>query len=231
METPNFETEFLPETRFTRAKKEWDSRLGTATIQAYNWRLAAFVSLIINICAVIGITMIAMRIEVIPYVVEVGDRGQVQSLGRLSRDSYTPTQAIIKRELSEWISNIRGISSDAVVMQSNFLSAYSYVTTKGRNQLNAYATTEKPFELIGKRIVAVDIISVITVNQNRAYQLNWKEAVFGNKGDLMGSKQYQGILSIKIVQPKTEEELQKNPFGIRVDEFNWQEIAPAAIEK
>ena len=66
-----------PETPYSRAGQVWDERIGSARVQARNWRLMAFGCL--GLAAGLGSALIwqSTRGTVTPWVVEVGHLGDV----------------------------------------------------------------------------------------------------------------------------------------------------------
>ncbi|MHB0675558.1 VirB8/TrbF family protein, partial [Roseomonas mucosa] len=60
-----------PETPYQRAGQVWDERLGSARVQARNWRLAAFGALGLSGAMAAGLLWQASQSSITPYVVEV----------------------------------------------------------------------------------------------------------------------------------------------------------------
>ena len=68
-----------PETPYQKAAQVWDERIGSARVQAKNWRLMAFGCLILSSGLASGLVWQSLRGTVTPWVV------QVDHLGRSSR--------------------------------------------------------------------------------------------------------------------------------------------------
>jgi type IV secretory pathway TrbF-like protein len=211
------------ETPYNRAKKEWDERIGSSRVQAYNWRLAFFISSILSLMLACGLMYMTTKQHVIPYIIKVDKIGKVQSVGPVNRMNYKPQAPEIKYFLSQFIIKVRTISFDPIVMKRDWLSAYDFVTTRGTNQLNSLAERSTPFKKIGEMSVSVDILSVIPISDN-SFQAEWSEKVQNKFGNLINTFQYKGIFNIVVQEPKEESHLLKNPLGIFIDSFNFSRL-------
>jgi type IV secretory pathway TrbF-like protein len=162
-----------PETPYQRAGQVWDERIGSARVQAKNWRFAFFVALALSGGLAGAIVWQSVRGTVTPWVVQIDRLGQAQAVAPAVTD-YRPTDPQIAWHLARFIEEVRGIPADPVVLRQNWLEAYSYVTDKGALALNDYARTNNPFSKIGKAQVAVDVSSVIRASED-SFRVEWVE--------------------------------------------------------
>src|SRR3546814_1886460 len=79
-----------PVTPYQRAAQMWDDRIGSARVQARNWRLMAFGCLILSAGLAGGSVWQSLQSRVTPYVVEVDKFGDVRAVGSAIQ-SYEPT--------------------------------------------------------------------------------------------------------------------------------------------
>ena len=207
-----------PETPYQKAGQLWDERIGTARVQARNWRVMALVNGVLSIGLAIGLVWQGARSSVTPYVVEVTEIGEVRAVGP-AIERYAPSDAQIARHLADFIFNVRSLSIDPIVVRERWLAAYDFTTDRAANTLNQFARETNPFGQIGERTVSVDVTS-ITRASNDSFQVQWTERAFVN-GNLAGTERYTAILSIVIDPPRDEERLRKNPLGIYVHSFDW----------
>src|SRR5438270_2627594 len=149
-----------PETPYQKAAQVWDDRIGSARVQARNWRLVAFGNLSLAAGLATGLIWKAARGTVTPWVVQVDKLGQAQAIAPATAD-YRPTDPQIAWHLARFIENVRSIPADAVIVRQNWLAAYDFVTDKGAVALNDYARGVDPFSQVSKIQVAVEISSVI----------------------------------------------------------------------
>jgi type IV secretion system protein VirB5 len=121
-----------PETPYQRAGQVWDERIGSARVQARNWRLMAFGGLLLSTGLSAGLMWQSMQSRVLPYVVEVDRLGEARAVAPAAAE-YRPTDPQIAWHLGRFVSNIRSVSLDPVLMRENWLSAYDFVTEPSRN--------------------------------------------------------------------------------------------------
>ena len=105
-----------PVTPYQKAAQVWDERLGSARVQAANWRLAALSAT--SLSAMLGLTVLLIvgRSSVVPYVVEVDRLGEVRAVGP-AIEAYQPSDAQIAHFLARFIENVRSLSVDPVIVR------------------------------------------------------------------------------------------------------------------
>lgn len=207
-----------PETPFQKAAQVWDERIGSARVQARNWRLIAFGNLFLAAGLACGLIWQAARGTVTPWVVEIDKLGQAQAVGPAIAD-YQPTDPQIAWYLARFIENVRSLPADPVIVRQNWLAAYDFVTDKGAVALNDYARANDPFGKIGKIEVAVEISSVIRASGD-SFRVAWIERRYEN-ASLAATEHWTAILTIVIKTPHDAEHLRKNPLGVFVNAINW----------
>jgi type IV secretion system protein VirB5 len=156
--------------------------------------------------------------RVIPYVVEVDHLGQARAVVPADRE-YQPTDPQIAWHLARFITDVRSVSLDPVLMRQNWLSAYDFVTTRGARFLGDYARTTNPFAAVGTRTVSVQVTSVVRAS-DRSFEVKWSESAY-ERGVLVGTSHWTGILSVMIRSPASADTLRRNPLGLYVDAIDW----------
>lgn len=208
-----------PETPYQRAAQVWDERIGGARVQARNWRLMAFGSLILSAgFASALVWQSAARGTVVPWVVQVDNLGQAQTVAPANAD-YRPTDPQIAFHLGRFIEQVRAIPADAIIVRQNWLRAYEWTTDRGAAALNDYARANDPFAKVGRQQVAVEVSSVIRASPN-SFRVAWTERHFEN-GQLSTTERWTAILTIVIQPPRDAERLRANPLGIYVNAISW----------
>ena len=206
------------ETPYQRAAQVWDDRIGSARVQAKNWRLMALVAL--GLCAALSAAYVwrSTQSMVTPYVIELDSSGEVRTVSATVAN-YEPTDAQIAYQLAGFIKNVRSVSIDPIVVRENWLEAYNYTTDKAALTLNDYARDNDPFSDVGKRSVSIDIASIVRSSDD-SFDVRWRETTF-----LSGVRQrqdtYTAVLSIIIDPPRDEATLHRNPLGVYVHGINW----------
>ena len=207
-----------PQTPYQRAGQLWDERIGSARVQARNWRLMALGGLMLSSALSAGLLWLSVQSRVTPYVVEVDRLGEVRAVEPAQRD-YRPTDPEIAWHLARFITDVRSISLDPVLMRTNWLSAYDFVTARGGRFLSDYARTANPFGEIGTRTVSVQVTSVVRAS-DRSFEVKWTESEY-DRGSLAGTSRWTAILSVVSKTPADADTLRRNPLGLYVDAIDW----------
>ena len=207
-----------PVTPYQKAAQVWDERIGSARVQARNWRLMAFGSLLLSGGLSAALVWQSTQGTITPYVVEVDRLGAAQAVTPATAD-FRPTDPQIAYHLSRFIENVRQIPADPIVLRQNWLHAYDFTTNKGALALNDYARVNDPFAKVGDTQISVEVSSVIRASKS-SFRIAWIERRYAN-GQLAATERWTAILTIVLQQPRDAERLRKNPLGIFVNAINW----------
>ncbi|SFO00638.1 type IV secretion system protein VirB5 [Mesorhizobium sp. NFR06] len=207
-----------PETPYQKAAQVWDERIGSVRVQARNWRMMAFGSLVLTGGFAIALIWQSGRGTVVPWVVQVDKLGQAQTVGPATAD-YRPTDPQVAWHLARFIEQVRAISADPVIVRQNWLRAYEWTTDQGAAALNDYARASDPFARIGKSQVAVEVSSVIRASPD-SFRVAWTERRYEN-GQLSTTERWTAILTIVVQPPHDADRLKANPLGIYINAINW----------
>jgi type IV secretion system protein TrbF len=207
-----------PETPYSRAGQLWDERIGSARVQAKNWRLMALGGLVLTTGLSAALIWQSLQSRVVPYVVEVDRLGQAQAVAPADRD-FRPTDPQIAWFLGRFITDIRSRSLDPVLMREHWLGAYNFVTPRGSVLLSEYARAADPFADIGDKTVSVQVTSVVRASDT-SFQVKWTESAY-ERGSLAGTSRWTAILTVVVKPPRNAEILRKNPLGLYVDAIDW----------
>ncbi len=133
-----------PETPYQKAAQVWDDRIGSARVQAKNWRYMAFGSLVLSGSFAAALVWQSVQGTVVPWVVQVDNLGQAQTVAPATAD-FRPTDPQIAWHLGRFIEQVRSIPADPIIVRQNWLRAYEWTTDRGAGALNDYARTNDPF--------------------------------------------------------------------------------------
>lgn len=217
----------LPETPFQRAGQLWDERIGSARVQARNWRYIAFGGLTLSSAMSMALIWQSLQSRVTPYVVEVDRLGEARAV-TAAEANYRPTDPQIAWHLAAFIRNVRTISLDPVLMRRDWLGAYDFVTQRGAQFLGGYARSAAPFDRIGERTVSVQVTSVVRAS-DQSFQVKWIETEF-DRGAQDRITRWTAILSIQSRPPRSADMLRRNPLGIYIDAIDWSREFETAAE-
>jgi len=207
-----------PETPYQRAGQVWDERIGSARVQARNWRLISFGCLALTSGLSGALVWQSMQSQVTPYVVEVDRLGEARAVSE-AEASYQPTDPQIAWHLARFIRNVRSVSLDSVLMRRDWLEAYDFATRRGTQFLGEYARSAEPFANVGERTVSVQVTSVVRAS-DQSFQVKWIETAY-ERSAVASTSRWTAILTVVIRSPKSAETLRKNPLGIYVDAIDW----------
>ncbi len=208
----------LPETPYQRAAQVWDDRIGSARVQARNWRLMAFGSLILSAGLAGALVWQSASGSIVPWVVQVDKLGAAQAIAPATAD-YQPSDPQVAYYLARFIEQVRSIPADPIIVRQNWLRAYNFTTQAGALALNDYARANDPFANIGKQQVAVDVSSVIRASPT-SFRIAWVERRYED-GSLASTQRWTAIVTVVVQTPRTADALRKNPLGIYINAINW----------
>ena len=207
-----------PETPYQKAAQVWDERIGSARVQAKNWRLMAFGSLLLSAGLASGLVWQSARGTIVPWVVQIDRLGEAQAVAPAVAD-YHPTDPQVAWHLARFIEQVRAIPADPIIVRQNWLRAYDFTSDRGALALNDFARANDPFTKVGKVQLAVEVSSVIRASPD-SFRVAWIERRYEN-GQIAGTERWTAILTITIQQPRDAERLRKNPLGVFVNAINW----------
>jgi type IV secretion system protein VirB5 len=207
-----------PVTPHQKAAQVWDERIGSARLQARNWRLMAIGCLALSAGLSAALVWQSARGTVVPYVVEVDTLGAAQAVAPAVAD-FRPTDPQIAWHLARFIENVRQLPADPVVLRQNWLRAYDFATDRGAVALNDHARRDDPFARVGDTQVSVEISSVIRASDT-SFRIAWIERRYVG-GQLAATERWTAILTVVIQPPRTAERLRVNPLGVFVHAINW----------
>jgi type IV secretion system protein VirB5 len=214
-----------PETPYQRAAQAWDDRIGSARVQAANWRLIAFGCLGLTGVLALWNVWQSTQSRITPYVVEVDQLGEARGVAPAIQ-AYKPTDGQIAWHLGRFIRNVRSVSTDPVLVKQDWLDAYDFATDKAAVFLNDYARINDPFAEIGTRSVSVQVTSVVRAS-DASFQVKWTEQTFEH-GSLAKTEHWTAMLTTVVLPPKTSDALRRNPLGIFVNAIDWSRELEAA---
>jgi type IV secretion system protein TrbF len=207
-----------PVTPYQRAAQAWDDRIGSARLQARNWRLMAFGCLTLAAGFAAALVWQSAQGTAVPWVVEVDRLGEPKAVAPANA-AYQATDPQIAFHLARFVEQVRGLPADAIVLRQDWLRAYDFTTDRGATALNDYARNNDPFAKLGKTQIAVEVSSVVRASPD-SFRLAWIERRYEN-GHLSGTERWSAIFSVIVEMPRNLDRLRKNPLGIYVNTINW----------
>lgn len=220
-QTPSYQSKGAEQSPFARAAQVWDHRIGSARVQARNWRIVAFACLGLSVVLVVGLIYQAAQTHIEAYVVPIDPHGRPGKI-QLLNNTYSPTSAQIGFYVARLIRKARSRPTDPVVLKRNWEDVYRFLAGDAVATMNAYASHAKSFGAADRGIaVAVEIRSVVQ-RSDRSFQVQWKQTAYQH-GVRSKVTYWTGLFTTHIVTPKTEQTLMHNPLGVYVTHFSWSQ--------
>ena len=212
-----------PESKYSKAREEWDYRVGSATVRAKNWRLIAFVLAGITTIAISGLIFQSAKAMVKPYIIEVD-----KSSGAVMRVTSADEDYIIKEKnieyfLQDFIEKTRSVSRDEVVYGQNWEKAYSFLSKEAGVKMDSMISEEKQSDKLKNGIstqVKMKYIGKVDTKDNM-YQLRWEENNYKMDGTLKDSIQMTAFAIIDFGKPKNAAMMKNNPLGLIIKDISW----------
>jgi type IV secretion system protein VirB5 len=206
---------------YARAAAAWDDRIGSARVQARNWRYIAFASMAIALISTSGAVVLGVKKQVATYVVEVDKAGMPGRI-TLASEPYRPATAQVGYFVGEVVRLVRERPLDPVVMRQQWTKAYQFLAGQAVNAMNEYAASDGGMKTVageGATARTVEISSILQ-KANDSYQVRWIETTYAN-GMRRSREEYTGLFQVKLIPPRDESDSFKNPIGVYITNFTW----------
>jgi type IV secretory pathway TrbF-like protein len=214
---------------YARAAAAWDERIGSARVQARNWRYIAFASMVLALISTTGAVVLGIKKQVATYVVEVDKAGMPGRI-TLASEPYRPATAQVGYFVGEVVRLVRERPLDPVVMRQQWTKAYQFLAGHAVNAMNEFAASDAGIRsLPGEGATARTVeISSILQKVGDTYQVRWVETTYAN-GLRRGREEYTGLFQVKLIPPRDEADSFKNPIGVYVTNFTWSREFSGAV--
>jgi type IV secretion system protein TrbF len=160
---------------YLHVDREWNEHFGPYIQQAHRWRLIAMSCAPLALVAVAVAVYVGSESKVVPYVVELDERGAVAAVARADETSAVEPR-IVRALLTRFVADWRGVTVDtqaekgAIGRLYGMLPAGSVAFTK----MNDHFRGHNPFVRAASQTVDVVITDVSPIDAH-AWQVQWKE--------------------------------------------------------
>ena len=214
---------------YARSAAAWDERIGSARVQASNWRYIAFASIALALISTTGAVVIGVKKQVATYIVEVDKAGMPGRI-TLASDVFRPDAAQVGYFVGEVVRLVRERPLDPVVMRQQWTKAYQFLAGPAVNGMNEYAAGDSGLRSIpgqGATARTVEIKNILQKSDG-TYQVRWSETTFAN-GIRRAKEDFTGLFQVKLIPPRDESDTFKNPIGVYVTNFTWSREFSGAV--
>jgi type IV secretion system protein TrbF len=213
------------------ARRQWNSQLDRAFSSGHVRDLISVACLLIALAAVAGIIYFGSQTKFVPYVIEVDKLGEAVAVGPAQLAGPADAR-VVRASLASFIASARLVTPDQDVQRRAVFAVFAMLKTKdpATVKINEYLNgppETSPFIRASKITVNTDISSVLPISAS-SWQVDWQETTRDRDGGLVGKPVHmRAVLEIYIIPPSTnarESDIQRNPLGIFVHDYNWQEV-------
>ncbi len=186
-----------PVTPYQKAAQVWDERLGSARVQASNWRLAAL-AIHRPVSSVLGLSVLSIidRADLASFPTSSKSIASARSEPSDRRSKpYKPSDAQIAHFLARFIENVRSLSIDPVVVRTNWLHAYDFVTDRGAQDVQRLRA-RRPIHSRKDRLQddrPLKSTSVVRASGD-SFEIRWKENTYEN-GTIARTERFTGLVT------------------------------------
>jgi type IV secretion system protein VirB5 len=214
---------------YARAAAAWDDRIGSARVQARNWRYIAFGAMALALISTTGAVVLGVKKQVATYVVEVDKAGMPGRI-TLASEPYHPATAQVGYFVGEVVQLVRERPLDPVVMRQQWTKAYQFLAGPAVNAMNEFAASDTGIRSLPGEGATARTVEISSILQKAAdsFQVRWVETTYAS-GLRRSREEYTGLFQTKLMPPRDEADAFKNPIGVYVTNFTWSREFSGAV--
>lgn len=218
---PRREPEARRSSPYVDARREWNERYGNYIKRERNWRLFAYVLLLVAVCETFALWTLMTQQKVVSYVVEVDRLGQAAAV-RQADAATIVDQRVVKSLLSRFVADTRQVVTDGVAQKQAIDRVFSMIApnTRARGFVAEFYRANLPYTRAEREIVSVEIISVLPIS-GETYQIEWEETTRNVSGEITGRARWKAAATVATNPPKDEPSIRSNPIGLYIVDLNW----------
>lgn len=184
------------------------------------YKRAFFISMLLNVILVVGITMIGLQHKTVPYVVQVDKHGYSIAISR-AEEARGPSDRVLVSWVGQYITNHRTVVTDPRAQKA--LLDWVYASTpqgsSAHATINTWYRTHNPYEgAKDRRTVVVQIESIMPMGDSKkTWQAKWEETAYSS-GIKQEATRHTGIFTLDVAQNTDLKSVIANPLGIYITE-------------
>lgn len=179
----------------------------------------------------IGMTVMALQSEHVPYVVEVDKLGRVGAVAPLEPGFREPERRVMVQQLTDFVVNVRGVYVDPITLDRMSRRARAYVTPEGARFLDAYFAREETNPVVlSRRLTRVVEVNSVLKEEGDVWTIEWTETdlPLGVGAPMIAA--WRGKFRVEVRPPGGDQINLANPLGILVSAIDWNRISePRAV--
>ena len=213
---------------YLNGREEWLERYGSYISRAAQWRMAAFICLLLVGISVTGNVMQASQVKTVPYIIEVDKLGKSNVVARADKASATPRR-LIQAEIAACISSWRTVTADVELQQKMIERLSFFMAGSAKGVLREWYEANNPYEIAKSgKLVHVEIKGLPLPVSSDSYRVEWVETVRSHAGVLLDSHAYEATVTIQINPPTVDAVLLRNPGGVYITSLSAGKVVGAS---
>ena len=213
-------------------REEWLERYGSYINRAAQWRMVAFLCLLITGVSITGNVIQASQTKTIPYIIEVDALGKAAVMARADVASKTP-QRLIQAENAKCVSEWRTVTADVELQQKMIERLSFFMAGSAKGVLRQWYEANNPYEIAKSgKLVHVEIKGLPLPGSTDSYRVEWVETVRSHAGVMLDSHNYEATVTIQINPPTVDAVLLRNPGGVYITALSAGKVVgtPAPVK-
>lgn len=212
---------------YLNGREEWLERYGSYISRAAQWRMVAFICLIITVVSISGNVIQASQVKTIPYIIEVDKLGKTGVVARADTASATPKR-LIQAEIAKCVSDWRTVTADVELQQKMIERLSFFMAGSAKGVLRQWYETNNPYEIAKTgKLVHVEIKGLPLPVSSDSYRVEWVETVRSHAGVMLDSHTYEATVTIQINPPTVDAVLLRNPGGVYITALSAGKVVGA----
>lgn len=212
---------------YLNGREEWLERYGSYISRAAQWRMAAFLCLMITVVSITGNVIQANQVKTVPYIIEVDALGKTGVIARADTASATPKR-LIQAEIAKCISDWRTVTADAELQQKMIERLSFFMAGSAKGVLRQWYEANNPYEIAKTgKLVHVEIKGLPLPVSSDSYRVEWVETVRSHAGVMLDSHSYEATVSIQLNPPTVDAVLLRNPGGVYITALSAGKVVGA----
>lgn len=212
---------------YLNGREEWLERYGSYISRAAQWRMAAFICLLITVVSITGNVIQASQVKTVPYIIEVDKLGKTGAVARADRASATPKR-LIQAEIAKCVSDWRTVTADVELQQKMIERLSFFMAGSAKGVLRQWYEANNPYEIAKSgKLVHVEIKGLPLPVSSDSYRVEWVETVRSHAGVMLDSHTYEATVTIQINPPTADAVLLRNPGGVYITALSAGKVVGA----
>ena len=220
---------------YLNGREEWLERYGSYISRAAQWRMAAFICLLLTAISITGNVIQASQVKTVPYIIEVDKLGKSSVVARADRASAAPRR-LIQAEIAACISDWRTVTADVELQQKMIERLSFFMAGSAKGVLRQWYEANNPYEIAKSgKLVHVEVKGLPLPVSSDSYRVEWVETVRSHAGVTLDTYTYEATVMVQVNPPTVDAVLLRNPGGVYITALSAGKVvgaqAPASPAK